>query len=79
MQNSYSKGFDTAMKIGSLRQFNSSNTPQQPMCEFQVGFPLLYCLNRLDDAVFMAVPKPMLTVFDIHHRLESCEPVWPLS
>ena len=31
-------------------------------------------LNRLDEPVFKAGPKPMamLTEFDIHHRLESC-------
>ena len=33
-----------------------------------------YRLNRLDEPVFMAGPKPMLTEFGIHHRLESCEP-----
>ena len=31
-----------------------------------------YHLNRLDEPVFMAVPKPMLTEFGIHDRLESC-------
>ena len=31
-----------------------------------------YRLNRLDEPVFMAVPKPMLTEFGIHYRLESC-------
>ena len=31
-----------------------------------------YRLNCLDEPVFMAVPKPMLTEFGIHHRLESC-------
>ena len=31
-----------------------------------------YGLNRLDEPVFMAVPKPMLTEFGIHCRLESC-------
>ena len=31
-----------------------------------------YCLNRLDEPVFMAVPKPLLTEFGIHYRLESC-------
>ena len=31
-----------------------------------------YCLNCLDEPVFMAVPKPMLTEFGIHYRLESC-------
>ena len=30
-------------------------------------------LNRLDEPVFMAVSKPLLTEFDIHLRLESCE------
>ena len=32
-----------------------------------------YRLNRLDEPVFMAVPKPILTEFGIHYRLESCE------
>ena len=32
-----------------------------------------YCLNRLDEPVFMAVPKPMLTEIGIHYRLESCD------
>ena len=31
-----------------------------------------YYLNRLDEPVFMAGPKPMLTEFAINHRLESC-------
>ena len=31
-----------------------------------------YCLNRLDETVFMAVPKPLLNEFGIHYRLESC-------
>ena len=31
-----------------------------------------YHLNRLDEPVFMAVSKPLLTEFGIHHRLESC-------
>ena len=30
-----------------------------------------YRLNRLDESVLMAVPKPMQTEFGIHHRLES--------
>ena len=30
-------------------------------------------LNRLDEPVFIAVSKPLLTKFGIHHRLESCE------
>ena len=30
-------------------------------------------LNRLDEPVFIAVSKPLLTEFGIHHRLESCE------
>ena len=33
-----------------------------------------YYLNRLDETVFMAVPKSLQTEFDIHYRLESC--VW---
>ena len=32
-----------------------------------------YRLNRLDEPVFMAGPKLMLTEFGIHQRLESCE------
>ena len=32
-----------------------------------------YRLNRLDEPVFIAGPKPMLTEFGIHHRLESGE------
>ena len=32
-----------------------------------------YRFNRLDEPVFMAVSKPLLTEFCIHHRLESCE------
>ena len=31
-----------------------------------------YRLNRLDESVFIAVSKPLLTEFGIHHRLESC-------
>ena len=31
-----------------------------------------YCLNCLDEPVFIAVSKPLLTEFGIHHRLESC-------
>ena len=40
-------------------------------------------MNRLDEPVFMAVPKPMLTEFGIHYRLESCghycDKSWKLS
>ena len=35
-------------------------------------------MNRLDEPVFMAVSKPLLTEFGIHYRLESCEVV-PVS
>ena len=31
-----------------------------------------YRLNRLDEPVFMAVSKPLLTELGIHPRLESC-------
>ena len=31
-----------------------------------------YHLNRLDEPVFMAGPKPMQTEFGINQRLESC-------
>ena len=32
-----------------------------------------YHLNRLDEPVLIAVSKPLLTEFGIHHRLESCD------
>ena len=32
-----------------------------------------YRLDRRDEPVFIAVSKPLLTEFGIHHRLESCE------
>ena len=38
-----------------------------------------YRLNRLDEPVFIAVSKPLLTEFGIHHRLESCEGKWYLT
>ena len=31
-----------------------------------------YHLNRLDELVFMAGPKPMRTEIGVHPRLESC-------
>ena len=31
-----------------------------------------YRLNRHDEPVLIAVSKPLLTEFSIHHRLESC-------
>ena len=31
-----------------------------------------YHLNRLIEPVLIAVSKPLLTEFGIHHRLESC-------
>ena len=40
---------------------------------FELTTPIVgYRLNRLDEPVFMAVSKPLLTEFGIHHRLESC-------
>ena len=33
-----------------------------------------YRLNRLDEPIFMAGPKPMRTEFGIYPRLESCAP-----
>ena len=47
-----------------------------------------YRLNRPNELVFIAGPKPMQTEFGIHHRLESCvsqmgkAPIfgkWPLN
>ena len=45
-----------------------------------------YRLNRLDEPVFIAVSKPLLTEFDIHQRLESCggyniqlKPLWSVD
>ena len=35
-----------------------------------------YRLNRLDEPGFIAVLKPLLTEFGIHHRLESCERIF---
>ena len=35
-----------------------------------------YRLTRLDEPVFIAVSKPLLTEFGIHHRLESCALLW---
>ena len=32
-----------------------------------------YRLNHLDEPVFIAVSRPLLTEFGIHHRLENCE------
>ena len=32
-----------------------------------------YRLNRLDEPVFIAVSKPLLTEFGFHLRLESCD------
>ena len=32
-----------------------------------------YRLNCLDEPIFMAVSKPLLTEFGIHLRLESCD------
>ena len=31
-----------------------------------------YCLNRLNEPVFVAVSKPMLTEFGINYGLQSC-------
>ena len=31
-----------------------------------------YCLNRLDEPILIAEPKPLLTEFNIQHRLDSC-------
>ena len=31
-----------------------------------------YCFNCLDEPVFIAVSRPLLTEFGIHYRLESC-------
>ena len=38
-----------------------------------------YRLNRLDEPVFIAVSKPLLTEFGIHHRLESCDSFLPIK
>ena len=32
-------------------------------------------MNRLDELIFMEVPKPKLTEFDINNRLETCVPL----
>ena len=38
-----------------------------------------YRLNRLDEPVFIAVSKPMLTEFGIHYGLESCAELYMFS
>ena len=38
-----------------------------------------YRLNRLDEPVFIAVSKPLLTEFGIHYRLESCDTHYKVS
>ena len=35
-----------------------------------------YCLNRLDEPIFMVGPKLMQSEFGIRQRLESCVPFW---
>ena len=35
-----------------------------------------YHLNGLDEPVFLAVSKPLLTEFGIHHELESCVTIY---
>ena len=37
-----------------------------------MGYVVGYHLNRLNEPVFIAVSKPLLTEFGIHRRLESC-------
>ena len=42
-----------------------------------LGSPIVgYRLNCLDEPVFMAVSKPLLTEVGIDHRLESCVADW---
>ena len=38
-----------------------------------IGCVVRYHLNH--EPVFMAGPKPMMTEFDIHQRLDSCDTV----
>ena len=38
-----------------------------------------YRLIRLDEPVFIAVSKPLLTEFGIHYRLESCDTHYKVS
>ena len=59
---------ETAVSDQSRFQANGGAVYNTPAHVQVVG----YRLNRLDEPVFMAVPKPMLTEFGIHHRLESC-------
>ena len=35
-----------------------------------------YHLNGLDEPTLIAVSKPLLTEFGIHHRLESCDTIY---
>ena len=38
-----------------------------------------YRLNCLDEHIFVVVPKPLLTEFGIHYRLESCVPMYSIT
>ena len=53
----------------------NQDKPQSTVKGSQLGTHMKvagYCLNCIDEPVFMAVPKPLLTEFDIHLRLERC-------
>ena len=47
--------------------------PNPQLRESDLTLTYWYRLNRLDEPLFMAGPKPMRTEFGIHQRLESCD------
>ena len=54
-----------------VRTHQSHNSPTSDVCQCQLA-KVGYRWNRLDEPVFMARPKPLLTEFGVHHWLESC-------
>ena len=88
MPNSVSIGFGTAMITGSSRRFKRYPTTYMwvsSWLSFTVDKGLSWFIlilskgNRLDEPIFIAVAKPMLTEFGIHYRLESCGVDWILK
>ena len=55
-----------------MTDMSLSLNPQLREANLKHIYVVGYRLNCLDEPVFMAVSKPLLTEFGIHHRLESC-------
>ena len=70
-------GFGPAMKMGSSRRFK--RYPHNLYVSYINVEAVGYRSNCLDEPVFMAGPKPMLTEFGIHHGLESCDSLLVVS